>query len=128
MIQHPRRAVQTNDHTDNQKACRNDSKRVFVREPNGKYGGGKLPRRGVESVGEPVGDQGREGPFALVGADGIEVFCWERNCQIAVARLGEEGGGGRRRRQRGDLYCSICLLLQRQKRRTVFARHARREA
>ena len=56
MIYHPRRPVQTDHHTNQQKRRRDNPQRVLVREADGEDGRGELPRRGVEGVGEPVGD------------------------------------------------------------------------
>lgn len=55
MIQHARRAVQTNHNAYDQEGGRDDAERVFVREPDGEDRGGEFPCRGVEGVGEPVG-------------------------------------------------------------------------
>ena len=47
-----------------------------------------MPGRGVEGVGDPVGDEGQDAPFAFVGGHGVEVFV----CPAGVA-FGELGVG-----------------------------------
>lgn len=86
MVQHPRRPVQADDHADEQEPRRHDPQRVPVRQPPREDRGRELPRRRVEGVGEPVGDEGVDGPFPVPAADGVEVW--------GVRQGGLEGGAG----------------------------------
>ncbi len=73
MVDDARRPVQTYHHTDDYKSRGDYSERILIREPNGEDRGGELPRGGVESVGEPVGYQGVDGPFPVTWAYRVEI-------------------------------------------------------
>jgi len=79
MIQHARRPIETDKHRHDQERRSDYTNRIFVGQSDGNYGTGKLPGSGVESIAEPVGDQGVDGPFAVGAADGIEVCGWNQS-------------------------------------------------
>lgn len=71
MIQHARRPIETNNHGNNQERRRDNANGIFIRQPDRDDRGGELPRRGVEGVAEPVGDESVYRPFAVGATDGI---------------------------------------------------------
>jgi hypothetical protein len=67
-------AVQRNHEAHDEERERNDANGFPPAQPNGDDACSELPGRGVESIGDPVGDEGSYTPFTGVTGDGVEVF------------------------------------------------------
>ena len=90
MIQHANGTIERNHNADGEEGRCHDPKRIFIAQPDSKHRCGELPRCGIESITEPVGDQAEDGPLPVFSSDGIKI--WERTQAILVGGTEHRGG------------------------------------
>lgn len=87
-------AVQRNDEAHDEKCQRNDAKCLSPAKADRDDTRGKLPRCCVETVGNPVSDEGRDTPFSSMTRDRVKIFVCPVEASVDLKKRGKRSDGG----------------------------------